>query len=206
MEEAPLIVKKTIMGDKCASCNQLVINPGNSTSSNYHIHLPSHNSMNFGMNHSNNILNNNNMEENITTRYKLRTIQDNSNKYGTGSYSRILSNVNAETLNEDLKPGNRNQSNNKQLPDINKNEKKKLNDVTPIKFRKLNNTANNNVNVNNSNSNLNNNAIIQEGKEKMMNIIINDELEKAIINPENLIKASNKFAEGNNNNVKNFVK
>jgi len=213
MEEAPLIVKKSIMGDKCGSCNQVLLNQANSSiAGNYHIHVPQSNSVNFGMNY-NGVSNNNNMiDENNNTRYKLRTIQDNSNKYGTGSYSRILTNINAETLNDDLKPGMKNYMNSTSvhLPGINKNtnDKRKLNDVTPPRIRnKVNNSRNNQNMTNNNSTNYNNtNLVVTHDSEKIMSSVINEELEKKYINPENLIKASNKFVEGNANvnNVKSL--
>jgi hypothetical protein len=39
---------------------------------------------------------------------------------------------------------------------------------------------------------------VTHDSEKIMSSAINEELEKKYVNPENLIKASNKFAEGNN--------
>lgn len=212
MEEAPLIVKKSIMGDKCGSCNQVVLNNTNPSSfGNYHINVPTNNSATFGVNYNNGI--NVNTEENA--RYKLRTIQDNSNKYGTGSYSRILTNVNPETLNEELKPALKNQMNstNLQLPGINRNvsiDKKKLNEVTPNRFRnkgnESRNTVSNNLTMNNNNSNYNNNNVPHtHDSDRIISSIINEELEKKYVNPDNLIKASNKFAEGNvNGNIKSL--
>ena len=193
MEEAPLIVKKSIMGDKCGSCNQVLLNQANNAiSGNYHIHVPTSNSVSFGGNY-NGVSNNNIIEEN-NTRYKLRTIQDNSNKYGTGSYSRILTNVNAETLNEDLKYGMKRYMNSTSvhLPGINKNGSENR------RFRNNNVNNSRNNNYNNSN-NYNPNLVVTHDSEKIMGSIINEELEKKYINPDNLIKASNKFAEGNVN-------
>jgi hypothetical protein len=217
MEEAPLIVKKSIMGDKCGSCNQVVLNNTNPSSfGNYHINVPTNNSANFGMNFNNGMNINMNMNSDENARYKLRTIQDNSNKYGTGSYSRILSNVNPETLNDELKPGLKNQMNstNLQLPGINRNgnDKKKLNEVTPTRFRnkgnESRNTVSNNLTINNNNNSNYNNANIAHthDSDKIIGSIINEELEKKYVNPDNLIKASNKFAEGNaiGNNIKSL--
>ena len=89
LEDAPLIIKKGILGDKCGSCNQ-VINNGQQTNSqqSYTINVPS-NSSNLKVNDEN-------------SRHRLRKIQDNSYKYGTGSYSRVLSNANPSTLNDEL--------------------------------------------------------------------------------------------------------
>jgi len=111
----------------------------------------------------------------IIIKYKLRTIQDNSYKYGTGSYSRIISNVNTDTLNEELKNGQKNNVNvnaSLQLPNISRN--KKNNEITNLKFKKNNHTLNHNYEAMNS---------------------ISEELEKRYVNPDNLIRASNKIAE-----------
>ena len=105
MEEAPLIMKKGAQNDKCGSCNQVVPHNHNlnSTQTNY---------------------NGKNALSSLTTtednsRYKLRAIQDISNKFGIGSYSRILNNINTDTLNEDLKTNNKNSlSNSVNLPNI----------------------------------------------------------------------------------------
>jgi hypothetical protein len=102
MEEAPLILKKGAQADKCGSCNQMVpINP-NMTHSSF-------SPMRYGMINSVS-------EDN--TRFKLRAIQDISNKFGTGSYSRILNNINTETLNEDLKANYKLVTNSVHLPNI----------------------------------------------------------------------------------------
>ena len=102
MEEAPLIIKKGAQADKCGSCNQMIpINPN--------MTQPSFSPMKFGMINSVS-------EDN--SRFKLRAIQDISNKFGTGSYSRILNNINTETLNEDLKANLKSVTNSVHLPNI----------------------------------------------------------------------------------------
>ena len=68
------------MGDKCGSCNQVLLNLAyNAISGNYHILVPTSNSVSF-VEYYNGASNNNMIDENNTI-YKLRTIQDNSNKY-----------------------------------------------------------------------------------------------------------------------------
>ena len=102
MEEAPLItVKKGAQADKCGSCNQIVLQNPSITQSTFGQHI-GHNLANCVSEDS--------------SRFKLRAIQDISNKFGTGSYSRILNNINTDTLNEELKINFK--SLNNQLPHI----------------------------------------------------------------------------------------
>ncbi len=168
LEEAPLIVKKGMLGDKCASCNQILqFNPNNSNTSTYTINV------------SNTQQVSNNPEDN--GRYKLRTIQDNSYKYGTGSYSRVLSNANPSTLNDDLKLKTNNSkkyiNTSVQLPDINNNTaltSRKIISETPIK--KKDHSLNR-----------------EEKKDYSVSSLLSEELEKKVLKPDNLIKASNKY-------------
>ena len=162
MEEAPLIIKKSLLGDKCGSCNQSLSssNPTNQAN-NYLLNIP--------QNEDNN-------------RYKLRAIQDSSNKYNSGSYSRILSYSNPDSLPNELKSSYiKNFSNNgsntssfvsQNLPDI----KKKSTAVTPM--RRAGSLKK-----------------IDEMNELMYNDAINDELEKKVVNANILISVSNKISE-----------
>ena len=103
MEEAPLIiVKKGAHNDKCGSCNQYVPLNANATQTSFNQQMG--------------LFGNSYTEDN--SRFKLRAIQDISNKFGTGSYSRILNNINTDTLNEDLKSNFKMVSNSLQLPHI----------------------------------------------------------------------------------------
>ncbi len=156
------------MGDKCASCNQILqFNPNNSNTSAYTINVS--NSQQPG---------NNNSDDN--GRYKLRTIQDNSYKYGTGSYSRVLSNANPNTLNDDLKLKTNNSkkyiNTSVQLPDINNTAltSRKIISETPIKKKDYS---------------LNR----EEKKDYSVSSLLSEELEKKVLKPDNLIKASNKY-------------
>lgn len=159
MEEAPLIVKKPIAGngsEKCASCNQIILN-----NSNYDEY---HNNTALGNNY---FTNNNNFHHNnpMPQKFKLKSVHDNCYKFGAGSYSRYLGSI--DNVNEDLK------FKSFQLPDINTNKNS----------RKINNST--------SLNDLKN----REFSEKNFNSIINEELEKKMINPENLIKTANKVYE-----------
>lgn len=157
MEEAPLIMKKSIMGEKCGSCNQsLLDNSDSKHSTHYNLNYP--------------------VKSDDNTRYKLRAIQDSSNKYKSGSYSRILSYSNPDTLPVELKTSynkNFNIPTNNNLPDI-----KKKSTVTSPK-RKVGASLNK----------------IDEINEQKYNSLIDDELEKKHINPNVLINASNKIFE-----------
>ena len=156
-----------MMGDKCASCNQnLVNNNASSSNGSYVINLPNNNASN------------SNFDEN--GRYKLRTIQDNSYKYGTGSYSRVLSNANPNTLNDDLRMRNNASkhyiNNSVHLPDINNSgtTNRKIVGETPLRRKDWS---------------LNK----EEKKDLSVGNLLNDEFDKRIMKADNLIKASNKI-------------
>lgn len=102
MEEAPLIKKIGAQADKCGSCNQIVPMNPNLTQSSF-------TQQGFHMS---------NLSNDSDARFKLRAIQDISNKFGTGSYSRILNNLNTETLSDDLKSNYKMVSASLHLPNI----------------------------------------------------------------------------------------
>ncbi len=77
VDEAPLIVKKGVSKDKCVSCNQVV-----------------HDS-------ENPVMNSLNKYQDLADRYKLKSLQEITSKLGIGSFSRILSNIEPESLIED---------------------------------------------------------------------------------------------------------
>ena len=160
MEEAPLIVRKGILGDKCGSCNQSLLNNSDSIQlSNYQINVPGH------------------PEEN--SRYKLRAIQDSSNKYKSGSYSRVLTYYNPETLPMELKTSyskNFSSMTNNILPEI----KKKSTVVTTPKRKGAGALSL---------------SKIDEMNEQKYNSLINEELEKKHINPNVLLNAGNRIYE-----------
>ena len=104
MEEAPLItVKKGAQADKCGSCNQIYPQNASITQGS------------FNQNIGQKLLS---CASEDNSRFKLRAIQDISNKFGTGSYSRILNNINTETLNDELKANFKMVSNSLQLPHL----------------------------------------------------------------------------------------
>lgn len=167
MEEAPLIVKKTLGStgnEKCASCNQFVmnttlINEDNLNETKYH-------------------------NTNTTQKFKFKNVQESCYKFGAGSYSRYLSSI--ENVNEEIR-NNRSV----QLPEINNNNKtaKKFNYIpTGISEAKLKN------------------KILEEYSDKnYLNTMINEELEKKIVNPENLIKTANKLFETVEKEKRNMI-
>jgi hypothetical protein len=168
LEDAPLIIKKGILGDKCGSCNQ-VINNGQQTNSqqSYTINVPS-NSSNLKVNDEN-------------SRHRLRKIQDNSYKYGTGSYSRVLSNANPSTLNDELQLKS-NQSKHYintsvHLPDITNSSisyRKGMGDTPNMRRKEWS--------VNRD-----------ENKDLSLGNGLTEELDKTIVKADNLIKASIKY-------------
>ncbi len=163
MDDTPLLLKNSMTGNgnkKCASCNQYLNNERNGNGNN---------NMNINMNCMDDEcrigMTNNNGSSSI--KYKFRSIQDNSNKFGTGSYSRHLANID----NEDLRG-----KYNINLPNIpEKNISGNLN-------IKKNLTGNNFYK-----------AKINETIEKRFNSMIDVELEKSFVNPDNFIKTANKL-------------
>jgi hypothetical protein len=77
VDEAPLIVKKGVSKDKCVSCNQVVHDSDNP------------------------VMNSLNKYQDLADRYKLKSLQEITSKLGIGSFSRILSNCEPESLIEE---------------------------------------------------------------------------------------------------------
>jgi hypothetical protein len=166
MEDTPLIIKKSMTGNcnkKCASCNQNIIIEKNVNSIMEDENRNTCNSVSSINNNNNNL-----------TKYKFRSIQDNSNKYGTGSYSRHLSNIENEDLRGERKIFNY------QLPNI------------PEKNIRSSIKKNNN-NSHQSFRNTFHKLKINEATERRFNSMINEELEKSIVNPDNFIRTANKI-------------
>jgi hypothetical protein len=184
MEDTPLIIKKSMTGNankKCASCNQYLLNEKNGHN-NCMVEDENRNTYN-NLNINNTINNNNNL-----SKYKFRSIQDNSNKYGTGSYSRHLINID----NEDLRGGERKIFYN-QLPNI-----PERNTRSSVK-KNINNNSNNNNHQSLRNSFYK--LKINEATERRFNSMIEEELEKSIVNPDNFIKTANKIHENAEKNM-----
>lgn len=150
MEEAPLIIKKTAHGEKCASCNQFI----HSSAHNSHSHHHNNHDQNETTNPTN-------------TKYKLKTIHDSSFKYGTGSYSRHL--ANSDHIQEEIKM--RASGINIQLPEI-KEKPKKVNIIKPSALYKS-----------------------DEFIDKQLVNGVNEELEKRVVNSDNLLRTANKAFE-----------
>ena len=121
MEDAPLITKKGVLGDKCGSCNQYLMDKNNQfNTTQYNISQYMGNTTMQNVNHNNTNLNftnfngaginmNTTKNPNQKTEFtqnqgQLRLIQDSSNKFNTGSYSRILNHANDDNVKDDLKP------------------------------------------------------------------------------------------------------
>jgi len=156
MEEAPLLVKKSMGGggEKCASCNQVVLN---SSIINEEI---------------NENPNNKNISMTVLPqKFKFKNVQESFYKFGAGSYSRYLSCIDNNFI-DDLKSNK-----NVHLPEINSNRTS----------RKFNNIIGSEIKTKNK--------YLEEFTEKNYNSMINEELEKKVINPENLIKTANKLFE-----------
>jgi len=110
MEDAPLILKKSVLGDKCGSCNQYIqdktnnINQLNISQYNVSQYMNSPNATSINQGFNSIYANNSRRMENSQEIKQLRNIQDNSNKFNSGSYSRILLHADNENVKEDLKP------------------------------------------------------------------------------------------------------
>jgi len=158
MEDAPLILKKSILGDKCGSCNQYIQDKNNNLVNNMsQYNNPSMNASQYmgptqymsptmygGPNSNNSFANNQNSKsQSIKVKdtsfeiSQLRNIQDSSNKFNSGSYSRILNHAMDDNIKEDLKPSlnSRNGSHNA-LPNVNQSQEK--NSKNKIKDKLLN--------------------------------------------------------------------
>lgn len=142
LEDAPLIVKKTSLGDKCGSCNQLIIkeNP------NFNSPIFS-NTKDFSVQFTKPNLELTPLSPDIQgNKLQLKNIQDFSNRLGFGSYSRMLLNLNSDS--EDL---HKNKSSNSILPEIpirlvgsnynNRNTSNKLSERSPVNNRSIDITS-----------------------------------------------------------------
>jgi transcriptional regulator CtsR len=167
LDEAPLIVKKGALKDKCVSCNQ---------------NLPENDGP---------LISSINKYNEIADRYKLKNIQEITNKLGMGSFSRILGNCQPETIVDDL-------SINPNIPMMTKYKKSmhvlsenniNLPDISPLKTNndKITTTAYSKNEILNTV-----NGPVTE-KKMIMNNIIHGELEKKTLRGENLIKSVDKL-------------
>lgn len=204
MDDQPLITKRVAAGEKCASCNQI------KNSSNAH----NHNHGNYNpMMQTSSYFNNSghcNTDEDVrnfanktqNNKFKFRNIQDNSNKYGTGSYSRILGNV--DNINEEIGAA-------KMLPDIstkNANSSQRKNVFTSNNNVNTRPTLENTVSKGSESKNNGTRLKMDDLTEREYNTMINEELDKKMLNPDALIKNSNKIFDmgekRNNNKSLNF--
>jgi len=167
MEEAPLIVKKPLGGGagnhKCASCNQLVLNT---------MFINEDNLIEATVKNHNTTI--------IPSKIKFKNVQESCYKFGAGSYSRYLTNM--DNVNEELRVT---KLNTHHLPEINSN--KNINTS-----KKFNSVVNNNVLPEGK---LKNKMLEELNEKNYLNTMLNEELDKKIINPDNLIKTANKLYE-----------
>jgi len=110
MEEAPLIVRQSLNNnndhnENCASCGQPLYDKHDKNTIN-----PNHkNYNNNNSNYRSNSVSLNFIPQNTdNNKYNLKHLHDQCIKYGTGSYSRILSNSNTDTLKEEFTQLNNN--------------------------------------------------------------------------------------------------
>ena len=165
LDDVPLIVKESLNSDKCASCGQpLHVNPKG----------------NQGHNRSLSSVN-----EEAENKYNLKNLHDNCIKYGTGSYSRILSN--SDKIKEEFIKLNKSvQKDQKEITNKSMSDAKNLPDIKDIKtvFNKDNKK---NIKLKFLNEDLEN--------EKRLNTEIDTELSKKFVKAEALLKSTNKFYE-----------
>jgi len=194
MEEAPLIVKKPLGAqarEKCASCNQVVLNSIINEEGFYESDIANGTSY-YGSGQ-------NSKQHNMTVmpqKFKFKGVQESCYKFGAGSYSRFLSSI--DNVNDDLR-----YNKSVQLPEI-------INSNKANNTRKIPVGGPNAGSVNTINNHVNNetklkNKILEEFTDKAFSSMINEELEKKIINPDNLIKTANKLYETVEKEKRNIV-
>ncbi len=194
MEEAPLIVKKPLGAqarEKCASCNQVVLNSIINEEGFYESDIANGTSY-YGSGQ-------NSKQHNMTVmpqKFKFKGVQESCYKFGAGSYSRFLSSI--DNVNDDLR-----YNKSVQLPEI-------INSNKANNTRKIPVGGPNAGSVNTINNHVNNetklkNKILEEFTDKAFSSMINEEQEKKIINPDNLIKTANKLYETVEKEKRNIV-
>ncbi len=171
LDDAPLIMKKSALGDKCGSCNQIIVEGS-----------PVQNSI---------------MKYNeIADRYKLKNIHEIATKFGMGSYSKILNNIQTETLLDDLAISNiqnsasSNSKFKKQLI-LNMNNDSSLMVNLPDIYYKTEKNNNNHFYSNPKTHDANTSVSV----DRKLNSLINGELEKKHLKGESLIKSVDKLHE-----------
>ena len=188
MEDTPLIVRQSLNNEKCASC-------GHFLEKNFNPH-----------NRSNSVSQQTqtNNQENI--KYNLKHLHDQCVKYGTGSYSRILSNYNAETLKDEFQQLNCKTEGRdkeiKKIPTDSSNFKTIPTDLRNFK------TINTNISYNFNNSKIFNkepakkkfdvasrNGFVDE--DSRLNTMIDSELQNLSLRGENLVKLTNRYYKDN---------
>ena len=191
LDDAPLMVKKSQQGgDKCASCNQ---------------HLP--------LTSSNNMINQFNYINNHAHGDK---VDKNTNVNSSSSMKRYSQKSIFESADDNLNAiklkGNAS-SINFHLPDLNNSvihSKSSTKFIKPSKkeFSVSEKTANLKKNlINNEQRNLNNTQSVMnydEFSEKHLNNLINNELEKKIINPENIMRVTKRVYDNIDKKNKQF--
>jgi len=190
MEDAPLIYKKGMYGDKCGSCNQIIAQELNYKPNGPMIASP----INLIYNQNNQIINTPNNNNYSTFKKsnepnKIRNIQDVSSKLNGVSYSRILTNT--ENLQEDLNK-----------PPFNSSTPNRIISTSQIKsmVSSLTTPQNQNLpNINSSSNNLNNINNINNLKTNSKNDIdsnplspFKEEFEKKNPNGNMLVMKANK--------------
>jgi hypothetical protein len=192
IDDMPLLVKKGAGGnEKCASCNQCI--PQNHCSNNG-CGNSNQQQQNAYYQSTSPIVTTLSRYNDMSERYKLKNIHELSNKLGVGSYSRILNNVQVDTLLDDLAVNNTITPN---PASFHKNRK------GVGQSGSMTNISTNLVNLPDINKNdktgkvSNNNSVIYTGttstKHVSMSPDIQSHLEKKIVKGEHILKSVDKL-------------
>ena len=179
LDDAPLLVKKSAQADKCGSCNQIVLNVPNP--------------------HSNSILSQNNnigYENAFPTSNKVKSKTRNqtnsiaTNTEGDDKTLRTSSNAFNLRTYSNMNPT--------ALPEIRVKNETKKSSFTNNRNQTVENKTNRDHTYINSTKNKDNskeNLKLTEIAERQMSTMINEELEKQFINPEALLRETNRIFE-----------
>ena len=177
LDDAPLLVKKSQGSDKCASCNQ-------------HIPLISSNNI---INHHNHLTNNCSALSNSDRNEKLANSTNITKKFQTNSF---FDNEDGRIAGKNIHKANESM-NSFHLPELSHSGSKsnfkfkKSIHQKEIQEKNVNKLKKNNSNLNMSQPPMN----YDEFSEKRLNNMISSELEKKIINPGDIMKATKKIYE-----------
>ena len=175
LEDAPLLGKKSNNGDKCGSCNQFVPLMTSGNLINQYNHQNLHNNecdRNKMINTMNNASNKSNIFKKITNIDRNINRDENTLKSSSSAFNLNL------------------------LPDIN-NTSSIVTNTFNIKKMVVDKSLSPKKKINNLNSSQQPIKYLDEFAERQLKNMLNDELEKTVIRPENIMRATKKIYEAN---------